>query len=117
MPQIILVVLFPEFLGEFRPFRSRPCEAHFSAKNIPELWQFIEARTSKIVSSGGTARIMRHGPHRAEVAFGIFPHRAELDDREWLAAKSNTDLTVKNGTFVAQAYDQSNDGENGCKQD
>src|SRR5690349_23101007 len=104
VPQIIVVVLFAEFLGEFRSFGPWSDEAHLATKNVPQLRQFIQARTPQIISHTGTARIVRYGPDSSQVVFGIFSHRPELDNREWLAAKSNTGLPVKDGTLVAQTY-------------
>ena len=71
-------LLFVDF-GALGPLGARPNEAHVAAKDVPELWKFIEASPAK---EGAETRDAMVTGACVEVAFGRLAHSAKFKNRK-----------------------------------
>ena len=86
---------FGQFSNEFRSFRTRPNQAHFTAQHIEYLWKFVQAVLAQEITDASDSFVILLRPHRLTVGFGIFDHAAEFQHAKHLTSKSNALLMIK----------------------
>lgn len=106
------VFLF-ELFDEVRPFRSRTDEAHVAVEDVEDLRQFVEPGGADEFSDFGNARVVFGGQLGTGIFFRIDAHGTEFVDFIFLAEASDTDLTIEDGTAVAEFDGQSNRNSEG----
>lgn len=106
-------VFFFEFFDEERPFRSGTDEAHVAVEDIEDLRQFVQASGADEFTDFGNARIVFRRQLGTGIFFRIDAHGTEFIDFIFLAKAAHTDLTVENGTSVAEFDGQSNRNSEG----
>ena len=114
---VVLNVLFAKFACELGTLRARSDKTHIATQDVPQLRQFIEAVTAKVVTDSSAPWIGRYRPYRAEIPLGVLAHRSELDDREAAAIQANASLAIKDRAAAVHPHGQGNDGEQWRKQD
>src|SRR5216117_54629 len=87
----------PELLDEARALGARADEAHFTAQDVPELGQLVEAEASEEGPEARAPRIVRPRPDGPGLALGVHAHRAELEHAEALAVQAHPLLAEEDG--------------------
>ena len=108
---VVVRVFLAKLARELRTFRAWADETHVAAKDIPELWQFVEARAPQVIADPGAAGIAGHRPDRAQIAFRVGMHGANFQDRKATASESNAHLPVKHRPAVGEANGDRNCGK------
>src|SRR5262245_50463261 len=88
--------LLLELFDEDRSLRPRPDQTHLAANDVDQLWQFIDPQFANPPADASHARIALDGPNRA-VRFGVYVHRAKLDDPKYGVMESDPLLQVEGG--------------------
>lgn len=99
-------VFFFEFFDEERPFRSGPDETHVSVEDVEDLRQFVQAGGADEFADFGNAWVVFRRQLGTGIFFCIDAHGTEFIDFIFLAKASDADLTVENGTTVAELDSQ-----------
>lgn len=108
-------VFFFELFDEERPFWAGPDEAHVSVEDVEDLRQFVQAGGADEFADFGNARVVFRRQLGTGIFFRIDAHGTEFVDLIFLAKASDADLTVENGTAVAELDSQGNgNGERQC---
>lgn len=110
------VFLF-EFFDEERPFWSGADEAHVSVEDVEDLRQFVQAGGTDEFTDFGNARVVFCRQLGTGIFFRIDAHGTEFVDFIFLAEASDTDLTIEDGTTVAEFDGQSNRNSEGQSTD
>ena len=116
MAHVVLNLLLSKFACELRPLGARSDKTHIAAQDVPQLRQFIEAVTAKVVTDSGAPWIGRYRPDWAEIPLGMLVHGSELDDREAEAIQADSRLAIKDRATSAHSHGQRNEGEQWRKQ-
>lgn len=106
------VFLF-EFFDEERPFWSRPDEAHVAVEDVEDLRQFVQAGGADEFANFGNAWVVFRRQLGTGIFFRIDAHGTEFVDFIFLAEAADADLTVENGTAVAELDSQGNGNSEG----
>lgn len=99
-------VFFFEFFDEERPFWAGPDEAHVAVEDVEDLRQFVQASGANEFADFGNARVVFCRQLRARVFFRIDAHGTEFVDFIFLAEAADADLTIEDGTAVAELDSQ-----------
>src|SRR5438105_6944135 len=102
--KVVAGKFLPEFACEFGAFGPRSNKTHVAAKNVPELWKFVQSKPSKIMAHGRAAGIVRNRPDGPEMALGILMHASEFDDRETMTVQSDASLAIEDGSAIRQTH-------------
>lgn len=101
-------VFFFELFDEERPFRAGTDEAHVAVEDVEDLRQFVQASGADEFADFGNARVVFRRQLGTGIFFCIDPHRTEFIDFIFLAEASDADLTVEDGTAIAELDSQGN---------
>src|SRR3984957_16380478 len=99
MANVVMRDLVLEVLNQLRSFRSRPNQAHFAFKHIPELWGFIDIPLPHKCANPKPARVVFPGPANFPVFFGIKSHTANLQHVERLTIPAEPSLAVQDRSW------------------
>ena len=105
---VFWVFLF-ELFDEVRPFGSRADEAHIAVEGVEDLRQFVQAGGADEFTDFGNARVVFRRQLGTGIFFCIDAHGTEFIDFIFLAKAADADLTVENGTAIAE-FDSQSDG-------
>lgn len=106
-------VFFFEFFDEEGPFWSGTDEAHIAVEDVEDLRQFVQAGGTDEFTDFGNARVVLRRQLGTGIFFRIDAHGTEFVDFIFLAEASDTDLTIEDGTTVAEFDGQSNRNSEG----
>src|SRR5271156_1105572 len=95
MPQDVVSSGFFELPAEKGALRTRPDQTHFTAEDVENLRQFVEARLADEAADFGDATVIARSPGWT-IRFGILVHRAELQDFEGLTSQAGALLAEQN---------------------
>ena len=98
--QVVVGVFPPELASEFGAFGARTHKAHIALEDIPELRKLIKTRSPQVVSDPGAPWIIRDGPDRAQVPFGLLQHGSEFDNGEAVPVQPNTGLAIEDRSAI-----------------
>ena len=95
---------------------SRPDQAHFSAQDVDQLRQFIDAEPPQPPARASDPGVILHRPDGTGLALCVGSHRAELQDREGDAVATQPLLAVENGSAGIEPDPQGGDRPEGSRQ-
>ena len=93
--------------------RTRPNKAHVSAKDVPELRQFVQAGTAQ--PSAESCQSLRISQCRAGNAFCFIAHRSEFEAGERSFMQPWSPLPKQNRITHRVSDRHGNQGYNGCE--
>src|SRR5262249_49910271 len=93
--------------AEIRNFRSRTNQAHLSAKNVDELWQFVQTKLPQQTSQLRDPRVTIRCPTRPAL-LRTLPHRPEFQNLEGAPSQTNPLLAEQNRS---SAFQKNADGD------
>ena len=117
VPNIIEPMFLAKLGGELGPFGTWPHNAHVAPKDIPELRQFIQAKSPKYQTKSGASRIVRYRPDRTVVFFGVEAHCPECDYRKTAPLKAHPNLSIEDWSAVLQLDSGGDCQQNGKEHD
>jgi len=106
--KVVAGMFLPEFAGEFGTLGPWSDETHVAAKNVPELWKFVQSEPAKTMSRPRAPGIVRNRPDGPEMALGALVHASEFEDRESMTVQSNPGLAIEDGSAIRQTDDSGN---------
>lgn len=106
-------VFFFEFFDEEGPFWSGTDEAHVAVEDVEDLRQFVQAGGTDEFADFGNTRVVFRRQLGTGIFFRIDAHGTEFVDLIFLAKAADADLTIEDGTTVAEFDGQSNRNSEG----
>src|ERR1700738_3281837 len=80
--------------NQLRSFRTRPHQAHFAFKHVPELWHLIDIPLPYKCPDVKPARVILRRPANFPVFFRVQPHTANLQHVESLSIPAEPSLAI-----------------------
>src|SRR5580765_1368988 len=120
MSVVVAVDLTPEDLDVFRPFRSRPDEAHVASQHVDELGKFVERRPTQEHSEAGSTVVALDTSGTYVEADGVVahiglrvnqPHGSKLEHLEAAAVATNPELAEEDRPPQGQPDRQGDAGD------
>jgi hypothetical protein len=106
------------------PFGPGADQAHLAAQHVDELRQLVERGAPEPSSNRRAAIVVLHpagcGARRGREPLRLrapFPHRAELEHREFLAVPPDSALAIKEGTRRAHLHQEGDGDQHRAQQD
>jgi len=98
-------------LDEPRTLWSGTNQAHVTDKNIPQLWQLVEAEAPYKLPDRCAPRVARHRPDGSTDGFSVDPHTPKLVHPKRTPTLPDTDWRVKDRPAILSANEQGHDHE------